>query len=229
MEHQKIPIELEKEIIMSRTSTRGDSNKIKSPLKYYVRYAAEKGQFEYWDGEKAVYFDVLEMVLLDDRKCITGYNEKRKTRITSNRVQSTAKEMLRVRCGEEILAEGLYNDIKDKIVVSGGKFTNEIFAMVKIDGEFVPASIQFAGVANGCWIDFLDQSGGKYALYRSMVRATKGEHTKKGRSEFYTVAFETAQLPADLDVAANEFNDDSLQPYLNQNKAVVVEPEAAVV
>lgn len=228
MGHQKIPIELEKEITMSRTNTRNDSNKIKSPLKYYVRYAAEKGQFEYWDGEKAVHFDELEMVLLDDRKCITGYNEKRKTRITSNRVQSTAKETLRVRCGEEILAEGLYNDIKDKIVVSGGKFTNEIFAMVKIGGEFVPASIQFAGVANGCWIDFLDQSGGKYALYRSMVRAVKGEHTKKGRSEFYTVAFETAQLPADLDVVANEFNDDFLQPYLNQNKAVVAEPEAVV-
>lgn len=210
---------------MSRTSGNSNGNKIKSPVKYYVRYGAEKGQFEYWDGEKAVHFDELEMVLMDDRKCITGYNEKKKARISSNRVQATSKEPLRIRCGDEVLLEGMYNDIKEKIAVAGGKFTQELFVLAKINGEFVPASVSFAGVANGCWIDFLDQSGGKYALYRSMVKAVRGEHQKKGRSEFYSVAFSVESLPMDLDVKANEFNDDFLQPYLTQGQTA---PEAVV-
>lgn len=206
---------------MSRTSTK-DNSRVKSPLKHYVRYAAGVGQFEYWDGEKSVKFDELEMVLLDDRKCITGWSEKKQARLTSNRVQSTAKETLTVKLGDDVLIEGLYNDIKDKIVVNGGKFTSELFAMAKINGEFVPVSVQFAGSANGCWLDFLDQSGGKYSLYRSVVKAVKGDFVTKGRSEFYTIKFETMPLAADLDEKANEFNDDFLQPYLNQGKAVEV-------
>ncbi len=218
MGRQKIVIKLKKEITMSRTSGKSNSSRIKSPMKYYVRYAAEKGMFEYWDGEKAVHFDELEMVLMDDRKCISGYNEKRKARISSNRVQSTAKEALKIRCGDEILMEGMYNDLKEKIAVAGGKFTHELFVLANINGEFVPASVSFAGVANGCWIDFLDQSGGKFGLYKSVVKATKGEQQKKGRSEFYTLSFSTDKLPTELNDKANEFNDDELQPYLTQGQ-----------
>lgn len=209
---------------MSRTSG-NSSTKIKSPLKCYVQYGAKKGQFEYWDGEKVVSFDELEMVLMDDRKCITGYNKKRGKRIISNRVQSVVKEPLTVRCGDDVIAEGMYEQIKDKVVVNGGKFTNELFALAKIDGEFVPVSICFAGSANGCWIDFLNESGGKFSLYKSVVKAVKGEFKTEGQSEFYTLKFSTDKLPMELDVQANEFNDDFLQPYLTQGQTA---PEAVV-
>ena len=67
----------------------------------------------------------------------------------------------------------------------------------------------------GDWMSFVEEMGGPWSVYKSLIVATKGEQRKKGRTVFHAVDFTTEDLDVETSAAADEFNDDKLQPYLN--------------
>jgi hypothetical protein len=156
---------------------------------------------------------------MDTRSAITGWNDAANARIFSNRVKSVANEELSVRCDKQTLAKGLYSAIKAEIVNAGGKFCTEVFALMKIAGEFAPVQLDLSGASLGCWMAFVESLGGNWAIYKDLITTKLGEQKKKGRVTFFEVAFGVAPLPEEADEMANTFNDDKLQPYLNAGAA----------
>ena len=213
---------------MSRTS-QTNSNRVPSPIRYYVSFSGEKGTFSYWDSANKERVDLgseVEFVVMDTRSAITGWNDAANAKIFSNRVKSVVNEELTVRCDKQTLAKGLYSAIKGDIVNAGGKFCTEVFALMKINGEFAPVQLDLSGASLGCWMAFVEGLGGSWAIYKDLITTKLGEQKKKGRVTFFEVAFGTAPLSEDANELANAFNDDKLQPYLNNSTAT---QEAAVV
>jgi hypothetical protein len=200
---------------MSRTDA-PTSNKIKSPVKYYIEFGGAEGIWAYWDGEKNVRFDNLEFVVMDVRSSIGGWSDANNCRINSNIVKSTVKNPLTVRAGKVVLAEGLYAEIKNDVVAAGGKFVTNIFAMAKIDEAWTPVDIQLSGACLRDWSAFVEASGSIFKVYEGVVSASRGEAQKKGAVKYYTPNFMLSALPEGVDAIADEFCVDQLQPYLNQ-------------
>ena len=203
---------------MSRTNQNGNSPRVPSPIRYYVSWSGEKGQFSYWDGEAKKRVELgpdTEFVVMDTRSAISGFNDEAQARVFSNRVKSTTKEEFNVRCGNNVIAKGFYADIKEKVKAEGGKFCTEVFALMNIDGDFQPVQIDIMGAALGCWMTFVDTLGGPWAIYAFKINTSLGDKKKKGRVEYFEVSFATEELTSELNEMANAFNDDMLQPYLN--------------
>lgn len=204
---------------MSRTSKPSSVNRVPSPVRYFLRYSGQTGTFSYWDRDKQVQVDLgtsIDIVMLDTRSAVSGWceDEAHKGRIYSNRVKASSKEVLNVRCGKVTLATGLWSEIKDKVKASGGKFCTEIFALANINGNWEPVQLDLTGGALGDWMTVLDNAGGKYALYNSVLTVGKGEQKKKGSVKYFGLSVTEGSLANDLADRANEFNDDMLQPYL---------------
>jgi hypothetical protein len=200
---------------MSRTDV-PTSNRIKSPLKYYIEFGGAEGIWAYWDGEKNVRVDALEFVVMDVRSSIGGWSDANNCRINSNIVKATGKNPLTVRAGKVVLAEGLYADIKNDVVAAGGKFVTNIFAMAKIDGDWTPVDIQLSGACLRDWSAFVEASGSIFKVYEMVVSATRGEAQKKGAVKYFTPTFTAGALGTEVAAAADEFCRDKLIPYLNQ-------------
>lgn len=195
-------------------STQKGSNRIPSPVKYYVQYKGSTGVYTYWDGEKNVELEDIEFVVMDTRSSISGWSDDNKARIYSNMVR-TVKDELVVRCGKTELVKGPYETSKDKIKSSGGKFTTNIFAMATIDGIPTPVDIQFSGACLRDWSTFVEKTGMK-KLYSSLIKSGKGDQQKKGAVKYYTPTF-TLSEASEADLAdAKDFDENQLQPYLTQ-------------
>ena len=164
---------------MSRTNRRG--GKV-SPIKKYLSFSGNTGEFSYYDKTKKenVVVDDLSIVLLDVRSSITGYNSTSKSSITSNMVADVSKEVFEVSSWKDgkknVLVEGLYSDIKGKVKTVGGKFTANIIALADVgQGEEI-VNIQFSGSSLNGWIEF--RNGLKGAEYDSRIDIFKGSLSK---------------------------------------------------
>ena len=200
---------------MSRTDVPA-SNRIKSPLKYYIEFGGAEGIWAYWDGEKNVRVDALEFVVMDVRSSIGGWSDANNCRINSNIVKATGKNQLTVRAGKVVLAEGLYADIKNDVVSAGGKFVTNIFAMAKIDGGWTPVDIQLSGACLRDWTAFVEASGNIFKVYEGVISASRGEQQKKGSVKYYTPNFVLSEIPEGVAATADEFCKEKLMPYLEQ-------------
>lgn len=141
---------------MSRTKKRGGTT---SPIKKYVSFSGGAGVFKYYDKEEKenVELDNLEIIVLDVRASITGFNEGLGTGNTSNMVLDTTKEELKVVAyvdgKPKVLAEGLYQDIKPDLKSFGGKFTQNIICLADVGDGIEVINLQLSGSALGGWID----------------------------------------------------------------------------
>ncbi len=190
------------------------SNRIKSPVKYYIEFGGSEGVWAYWDGEKNVRADALEFVVMDVRSSIGGWSESNNCRIHSNIVKSTQTPFV-VRAGKVVLVEGPYADIKNEVVAAGGKFVTNIFALAKIDEAWVPVDIQLSGACLRDWSKFVESTG-LGNIYNSSVSASKGEQQKKGAVKYFTPTFTAGALDPEVATTADEFCREKLIPYLNQ-------------
>lgn len=190
------------------------SNRIKSPVKYYIEFGGSECVWAYWDGDKNVRTDVLEFVVMDVRSSVGGWSESNNCRIHSNIVKSTKTPFV-VRAGKVVLVEGPYADIKNEVIAAGGKFVTNIFALAKIDGGWAPVDIQFSGACLRDWSAFVEATG-LGNVYNSVVTSSKGDQQKKGAVKYFTPTFTAGALDTEVAAVADEFCREKLIPYLNQ-------------
>lgn len=202
---------------MSRTSeTTG--NKKKSPVKFWLTFKADSGKVAYTHKNESgeyedVLLDELEFVLMDSRASISGWNDESSSKIYSNLVKYTKEEKFQVRSKKGVLVEGIYSDIKDKVMAFGGKFCTNLFVLAKINGVFEPCVFQVSKTSQAAWSKFTE--GKKLSeLYNVTVKVTKGEEAKKGKIKFVYPAFETSEVEKDVAAMADDFDKQELQPYL---------------
>ena len=207
---------------MSRTTPK--TQRVQSPVKYYIRFNGETGTFSFYDKvkEAEVTLNELEFIVIDTRSSIIGWNDERKSRVFSNYVR-TMKENMIVKCGNEELMNGLYADIKEKIAAAGGKFCTNVFALAQIEGDWSLVNIQFSGASLRDWSEYVS-SETMTKIYGYMITAKRGQEQKKGRVTYYTPMFEHTTISGDLSNKADEYDSDLLQPYLNQDARMQSEP-----
>jgi len=155
---------------MSRTKRKGGSV---SPIKKYLQFSGSTGLFSYYDKntKERVELDKIDIIVLDVRASVTGYNSTSKAQITSNLVAETGSEVLKVTAWKDgksmEIAEGLYKDIKEKVTAKsvGGKFTTNVLCLCDVTGEGQEiCNLQLSGSSLKGWIKFIDSldKGGEY-------------------------------------------------------------------
>lgn len=233
---------------MSRTQRRGGT---KSPIKRYLSFSGNTGLFSYYDKDKkeSVEVEELSIIVLDVRGSITGYNSGAKASISSNMIANIGNDVLTVQSWKDgkrqLIAEGLYSDIKSTVKDAGGKFTTNVIALADVgdgNGEQI-VNIQFTGSALNGWIEFvkgLEQDG----EYDARITISKGALSKVDGDEFvpvtakeekdlmaklkknprakqpiwfYVLAFATADLTEE-EVEKAVAQDESLQKYFGASK-----------
>jgi len=186
---------------MSRTKKRGGAS---SPIKKYITFSGSTGTFKYWDknrGEKGenVELDNLEIIVLDTRASVSGFNESLGVGITSNLVADTTKETLKVisfaNGKPNTLAEGLYQEIKPELSSFGGKFTQNVICLADVGDGMEVVNLQLSGVALGSWIEFAAEHPND-AYYDFQITVQKGVLSKRLKGKTVPV---TAKEEKELD------------------------------
>lgn len=183
---------------MSRTRKRGGAS---SPVKKYITFSGSTGTFKYWDKEKKdnVELSELEVIVLDTRASVTGFNEGLGAGVSSNLVADTTKEELKVVSytnGKPVtLAEGVYQDIKASLSSFGGKFTQNVICLADVGDGVEIVNLQLSGVALGSWIEFA-ASHPNDAYYDYKITISKGALSVRSKGETVPV---TPEQEAALD------------------------------
>lgn len=190
--------------------------KIESPIKYHITFSGESGTFSYWDGEKEVSLDKLELVMLDRRSSVSGWSEAIGGRIFSNYFTSN-KDHINVRASNKDILSGTWEADKDRIKEAGGEYQVNIFALADIGGQWVPVKLALSKSALAAWSSFSSEQK-IWDLYGSLITVQRGEQQKKGRVTYYTPTFTMEPLTEELSEVATAFHRDILKPYLEPNR-----------
>lgn len=168
---------------MSRTRKRAGAQ---SPIKKYVSFSGSTGMLSYWDKakEENVEFPSLDIIVLDVRSSITGFDESRQGSIVSNMVLDTKTEEMKVvsfaKGKPQNIAQGLYADIKSDVKDAGGKFTSNVLCLAKFDGEWELTNVQLSGAALNSWIEFVKEHPSD-GYYDYVITLSKGDLCKRGK------------------------------------------------
>lgn len=190
-----------------------------------------------WDGANGnvVYFDktktdeknpkgtdiVLPMpfifLVLDELATIRGFDERKKQGFYANEIRDTRDEPLLVKYykGGEVLAHGLYTQIKDTVVARGGGYTSSVYILTKNeDGKPQLDNIQFKGAALGAWMEQRKKLGKD--IYEKAIMIVDAKQEKKGNVTFFAPVFKTKDVGPDTNAAALAMDKEILQPFLTE-------------
>jgi len=159
-----------------------------NPSTRFIEWKSNDKCFAYYDKEAKENKTIplpFTFLVLDELHTIKGWNDASSSQIYSNEVKFISKEPLTVKPfkGNEI-AKGLYKDIKEKIVASGGHYTKSIYVMLE-DGAI--ANIQLKGSAVQKWGDFTQKSRDR--LPEEWIQVKTALDGKKGAVKFWTPEF----------------------------------------
>jgi len=185
-----------------------------NPIKRYYTFNGASGTLSYYDKETEQKVEVTEPFIFiptDERNGVEGFDSKKEMGFRSNEVISTAKEELIIRWNSgQILLQGLYNDIKDKVKAQGGKYIKSIYGITKINGEWEMINLKLKGAAFSAWLEFDNQKkGGVLGL---TIGITKGEEKKTGMVKYFEPKFVAKPTSEELHKIACE-KDAELQDY----------------
>lgn len=206
-------------------------NTLTSPAVKYLDWDSEKGQFKYYNkGEKenvAVKLPV-SFYVLDELTTVKGYSDKHQSGIWSNEVKNITTQKLKVMCKDKAgkmitIAEGFYQDIKDKLTAAGAKYTRSLYAaMLNENDEYEIVNFQLKGAAFSGWLDFCNAKKG--SIMTDEITCGDFKREKKGATK-YTIPVFTSERASEegneaaigLDVKLQEY----LRAYFDKTQAAV--------
>lgn len=162
-------------------------------------------------------------LLLDELATVKGWHDPSESGIFANEVRDTRQDTLVVRSfkGGE-LASGIYQNIKDRIVASGGHFVSSCYIAFKDGAELKLGNISFKGAALSAWMDFKKQCPSKKdangksvkAYYVDAVKIEGFEQQKKGGTTFRVPKFGLVPVGEETNTQALAL-DGELQAFLS--------------
>lgn len=199
---------------MSRTQKTND--RPVNPCEKFFQWDSENSCWSYWDKEAKERVKVamdIPFIVLDQLSTVTGYSDKLNSGIWGNEVRNPSRDQFRVMAGNKNeVARGTWAEVKN---YPGIKFAASVYAMAKLDGEFILANFRMSGCSISPWIDFSNEVG-KTALEGDLVIAvTEAVEGKKGRVTFNSPKFavKATSLSEEASKQADEL-DRKLQAYL---------------
>lgn len=185
------------------------------PCARWIDWDGSNGGFKYYDKETKQTVPVPDgftFILLDQLATIKGWHDASESGIYSNEVKDIRQDVLVVKAFKGgTLAEGVYKDIRDKIIAHGGHFTANLYSAVKIDEELKIASVQFKGAALSAWMEFAKQH--RADLYKKAIKCKGFNEGKKGTIVYKTPIFHLIDVSPETDAKALDC-DRVLQEFL---------------
>ena len=170
---------------MSRTKRNNVSS---SPVKKYLSFSGSKGQFKYYekghedaDEKGNVYLESVDLIVLDIKSSISGYNENASSGINSNLLDpySVGKENFIVKTKIDgkfgVFAEGIYKEIKEKLSTINAKFTTNVFGLVDFGKGYEIVRLDLSGSGLSPRIELQDGFDDSGELYDITITAKKGD------------------------------------------------------
>ena len=229
---------------------RGDVQ-ITNPSQKWFSWSGSTGTLSYYDKEKKENIKVetpFTFLLLDIFTTVKGYNEDAKQGIYSNEVKDTTKQILTVRCGKEIVAKGLYQEIKEKVVALGGGYAQSCYIAYKEEnGELVIGNITMAGssfgggihkpanknmkdVEVGAWLAFTKANAANLYKKAVIVQGKDERVCTNGAVKFYAPSFKLVDVTSETDAKAIELTQllkEYMKEYFKKNDLVESEEQIA--
>jgi len=196
-----------------------------NPAKKWIEWNGKKGVFYYYDKTKEKQLELelpISFVVLEEYHTVGGYDNDDETGIYANEVLNIGDEEMLVKNykGKKI-ATGIYKEIKENVVKSGGKYYKSIYAVM--DGELI--NIKIKGGVVGSWTKFLEKSWNR--LKDEFVTIKEVEDKKKGSIKYKLPIFNFGSSISDKDFKViSDIAQDFIKyrEVLNGGKQEVKEP-----
>ena len=189
-----------------------------NPAKRWFLWDGSKGNLKYYDKETETEIRIelpFEFVLLDRLAVIKGWHDASESGIYSNEVRKTMDEPFTVRAFKmkEVIAQGFYSEIKDKIKAAGGKFSLNLYIAYTDEetNELAIGSLMFHGAPMSSWIEFEKEN--RKVVFQKGITITNYKQDKKGGVTFRKPEFEIVEIPEAVDAKAEELQKE-LQKHL---------------
>ncbi len=197
---------------MSRSNPTDNSP---NPAGRWFQWGGKDGSLSYYDKVKKEEIAVplpFTFIVLDVTKTVRGYNKKLKTGLYSNEIRDTRDERLVVKyfAGGQVVADGLWNDIKDTVTARSGKFAINIYLAFKDVNGFRIGCLQATGCAMSAWFDF-EKANGKAIIEKAVVMRP-GTKDTSGDVEFIPPTYTLKDVSPETNAAAIEL-DKELQKF----------------
>ena len=152
----------------------------KNPATKFLEWKSDQKGFSYYDKGLAKNVEVslpFKFVFLDELSTVKGWNDASSSGIFANEVKYLSEQPMTVKAFKGgVLAQGLYNEIKERVKNAGGHYSKSIYIMLE-DGAL--ANIQLKGSAVQGWGEFVKLNREK--MKYSWVNVASATENKKGK------------------------------------------------
>ncbi|MEY3500992.1 MAG: phage Gaia [Bacteroidota bacterium] len=152
----------------------------KNPATKFLEWKSDQKGFSYYDKGLAKNVEVslpFKFVFLDELSTVKGWNDSSSSGIFANEVKYLSEQPMTVKAFKGgVLAQGLYNEIKERVKNAGGHYSKSIYIMLE-DGAL--ANIQLKGSAVQGWGEFVKLNREK--MKYSWVNVASATENKKGK------------------------------------------------
>lgn len=185
-------------------SRRSELESVTKPCNVYLEWTSEEKLLTLYDKEQKKKIKIpksKKYLVLKKLSAITGWNDAQSSGIYSNEVQDLRTQELVVKffSGGQV-AKGLYNNIKDRIKVEGGKYMQSVYCYTE-EGKIVCLNLK--GGALGEWLEFTQKA--KNRLLDEWFYIKDTEERKKGKTVYNVPIFSfdgTLSIEDDVKVEA---------------------------
>jgi hypothetical protein len=126
-----------------------------NPTKHFIQL--KNGALSYYDkelGENVPVPTPLRFIVLDTLATVKGWHGGQDTGIWANEVKKVGEQELNVRTKNGLIASGLWKDIKEQVVLDGGKFHSALYVAAQGENGMEIQCITLKGAALNAWIEF---------------------------------------------------------------------------
>jgi hypothetical protein len=170
---------------MSRTNRNSGST---SPVRKYVSFSGSRGKIKFYDKEHPeadekghVYLDSLDIVALDIKASISGFNENESCGINSNllnpydvgKLEFDVKTKTAGKFGT--FAKGIYKEIKERLSTINAKYTTNVFALADFGDGYEIIKLELNGSSLSPWIELVDKLENDDEIYDKIITIKKGQ------------------------------------------------------
>ena len=213
---------------MARINHAQQTTTSNNPTTKYLEWKSNDKAFSFYNKEAGAKEEVklpMKFLFLQHYHTVKGFNDTSNSGIYSNEVYYIGTEEMAVRSFKGgLIAEGLYKDIKPKILNAGGKYHRSVYVMME-DGSI--ANFAFKGAVVKEWSDFINDN--QNLLDNQWVEIKDAKDEKKGSVKYSVPVFNVGEAIS-KDVAKKaDTKADELKAFLEEraaaNKVEVVAAE----